>query len=292
MHIPDGYLDIYLVLTMYLLSATVVALSIFRTKTLSQKFGIVAAAIFVAQMLNWPIPGGTSAHFVGGSLAAILLGPYAGCVAMSVVLIVQCLVFNDGGITALGANIWNMAVVNVFVGYFVYKSFEKYGKELAAFLAGWLGITLAAIFAGLEIGLSANFIYGVSITVPIMAVWHAALGVIEGIITAAVLRAVYPSISTEVSKISKKSLLAIILMILVSPIFAYSAELVGYTEPLEKAAENLGLEENPLYSGVLPDYVVPNLDPYLSVLISATLGTFIVFGLGYILNARTNRKNA
>ncbi len=118
MHIPDGYLDLQIAAVFYILTLAVLGYSIYRLKSqkLTPLFGILAAAIFAAQMLNWPIPGGTSAHFVGGALAGILLGPYAGSLAMAVVLTIQCLVFADGGITALGANIWNMGVVDVFVG--------------------------------------------------------------------------------------------------------------------------------------------------------------------------------
>ncbi|HIP58015.1 MAG TPA: metal transporter, partial [Archaeoglobus profundus] len=148
--------------------------------------GVVAAAIFAAQMLNWPIPGGTSAHFVGGALAGILLGPYLGCLVMAIVLTVQCLCFGDGGITALGANIWNMAIIDVFVGYLIYKALLDKNRTLAAFLAGWIGITLAATFCGIEIGISSAFKYQITQTVPVMAIWHCILGIIEGAITAIV----------------------------------------------------------------------------------------------------------
>ena len=126
MHIPDGFLDLQVAGLFYVLSIAVVGYSLYKAReTLNEKMvplvGVVAAAIFAAQMLNWPIPGGTSAHFVGGALAGILLGPYVGCLAMAVVLTVQCLAFGDGGITALGANIWNMGIVDVFAGYAIYK---------------------------------------------------------------------------------------------------------------------------------------------------------------------------
>ncbi|RLF45352.1 MAG: metal transporter [Thermoplasmata archaeon] len=187
MHIPDGYLDWWICVIMYVISAAIIAYSIkkIRGKITSQKIpliGVVAAGIFAAQMLNWPIVGGTSAHFVGGALAAILLGPYAGVLAMTSVLVIQCLIFGDGGITALGANIFNMAIVDVFVGYAVYTAFKKYGS-VAAFLAGWLGIWLAAIACGIEIGISSIFAYKMYVTVPTMAIWHGLLGIIEGIAT-------------------------------------------------------------------------------------------------------------
>ncbi len=130
MHIPDGYLDLSIAGLFYILTLSVLGYSIYRLrgKKLTPLFGVLAAAIFAAQMLNWPIPGGTSAHFVGGALAGILLGPYAGSLAMAVVLTIQCLVFADGGVTALGANIWNMGIVDVFVGYYTYRLLERYSK--------------------------------------------------------------------------------------------------------------------------------------------------------------------
>lgn len=292
MHIPDGYLDLSIAGLFYILTIAVLGYSIYRLKELTPLFGIVAAAIFAAQMLNWPIPGGTSAHFVGGALAGILLGPYAGALAMAVVLTIQCLVFADGGITALSANIWNMAVVNVFVGYYTYKALERFNRAVAAFIAGWIGITVAAIFAGLEIGISSSFGYGLSVTVPVMGMWHAILGIIEGVITVGVvsyIASTRPDVLEQKAP-DKLALGIIAVMILVSPLFAYTAELVGYSEPLENAAEIIGLEENPIYEGVLPDYSVPGLDPYVGTLIAGLVGTVIVLSLGYALSryARTS----
>ncbi len=294
MHIPDGYLDLSIAGLFYILTLAVLGLSVYRLRgqKLTPLFGILAAAIFAAQMLNWPIPGGTSAHFVGGALAGILLGPYAGSLAMAVVLTIQCLVFADGGITALGANIWNMGIVDVFVGYYTYRILERYSKSAAAFVAGWLGITLAAVFAGIEIGLSASFKYGLSVTVPVMGVWHGILGIIEGMITAGVVGYILsarPDIIEERKAPGKVAIGVIAAMILVSPLFAYAAELVGYSEPLENAAEILGLTEHPIYEGLLPDYSVPGLDPYTGTLIAGVVGTAIVLALGYLMSrhART-----
>lgn len=199
LHIPDGYLDLHIAITFIALSIAILWYVLTRTKIEIDErkiplIGIVAGGIFVAQMLNWPIPGGTSAHLVGGAIAAILLGPYMGCIAMASVLIVQCLLFGDGGITALGANIWNMAIVNVFVAYFVYKFIRQKlngGINISSFAAGWAGITLAAIFAGVEIGISSAFKYSIYVTVPVMGIWHGLLGIIEGIITAGVVFYVY-----------------------------------------------------------------------------------------------------
>jgi len=196
-HIPDGYLDVTVASITYALFLLYGALALRRlrgalTAESVSLTSVLAAGIFAAQMLNWPIPGGTSLHFVGGALAGIVLGPWMGFLALFLVLFVQCVVFHDGGITALGANVVNMAVIDVLVGYLIYRALtSRLGggdgvKGLAAFLGGWLGIALAGLACGLEIGFSPSFPYGVSITVPVMTGWHLALGVVEGLITSLV----------------------------------------------------------------------------------------------------------
>lgn len=297
MHIPDGYLDLRIAVVFFVLTLAVFGYSLLKLKgeKLTSLFGIVSAAIFAAQMLNWPIPGGTSAHFVGGSLAGILLGPFAGCVSMAIVLTIQTLVFNDGGITAWGANVWNMAVVNVFIGYYVYRALQKLDKAFASFVAGWLGITIAAIFAAIQLGLSTSFAYGLSITVPVMGIWHAVLGVIEGIITAGVVG----YISTRRSDLLEKketgrlSFALVAILVALSPIFAYLAEEVDYSEPMENAAEVLGLRETKIFEGLFPDYTIPGFDPFVGTLLSGVLGVAIVLLVSFVVRyARSPRKNA
>jgi len=186
MHIPDGYLD---PISAGVTWAVMLAYGYYayRRSELQKYMELVislAAAIFVAQMLSWPIPGGTSLHFVGAALAAILLGPFNAFFVLLLVLLVQTLVFHDGGITTLGANVINMGVVAPLVGYAVYKVLKpRVGVFWSAFAAGWASITAAAATAGLEIGLSPWFPYGWTISVPVMAGWHALLGLVEGAIT-------------------------------------------------------------------------------------------------------------
>jgi cobalt/nickel transport system permease protein len=162
----------------------------YKRASLSKNLEVVvglAASIFIAQMFTWPIPGGTSLHLVGSALAVIMLGPYAAYFALWLVLMVQAVVFHDGGITTLGANVLNMGIVAPLVGYPAYKALKGVNKLAAAFIAGWASITATGFFAGLVIGLSPSFPYGIYITVPVMTLWHAALGVVEGVITAAML---------------------------------------------------------------------------------------------------------
>ncbi len=217
MHIPDGYLDPYWCIATY---AVTIGFAILAFKKVSKKLTpeqitaitVLAAAIFVAQMLNWPIPGGTSLHFVGGALAGILFGPWLGFFVLALVVSTQAIVFHDGGITTLGANILNMGIIDVLVGYGVYKLVTRImgntrrARLIGAFLGGWLGITLAGTMAGIEIGLSPSFPYGIKITVPVMAGWHALLGIIEGIITALVVDQLYQRRSSLVYVAQKQAI--------------------------------------------------------------------------------------
>lgn len=193
MHIPDGFLDLPVAVAFAALTAGAIGVALRRLngEVPSERvplLGVVAAGIFAAQLLNWPIPGGTSAHFVGGSLAGILLGPWLGVLAMVAVVSIQALVFGDGGLLVLGANLWNMAVVNVLVGYAVFRLLEHRLTAGRVFVAGWAGVTAAAVFVGLQTGLSSAFAYQLEVTLLIMGGAHAVLGIVEGGITHLVYR--------------------------------------------------------------------------------------------------------
>lgn len=191
MHIPDGFLDPWVAGLFWLGSGAAIGIAVRRARDelgdeRTPLLGVVAAGIFAAQMLNWPIPGGTSAHFVGGAFAGILLGPSLGVLAMTAVVAIQALVFGDGGIIALGANLFAMAVVDVLVGYALFRAVSGAHETGAAFVAGWGAITLSALVVGVGVGLSSAFAYELGTTVTIMVVGHALLGLVEGAITAAV----------------------------------------------------------------------------------------------------------
>lgn len=193
MHIETGMVSALVASIFAVASTGVVAASFRRAKgALSNHrtglFALLTATIFAAQMLNWPIPGGTSAHFVGGALAGVLLGPAAGVLAMTVIVVVQAVVFADGGLVVLGANVWNMAVANVVVSYWVYRALADRNETAAVFAAGLVGVTAAALFAGVQLGASAAFDYRLVRTVSTMTLAHAALGVVEGLLTVGAVR--------------------------------------------------------------------------------------------------------
>lgn len=197
LHIPDGFLDPTIATSTYIVFLAYggyVLKNVRKTLTPERALliSMFAAGIFAAQMLNWPMPGGTSLHFVGGALAGILLGYLMGFLALFLVLFIQCLVFHDGGITTFGANVLNMAIIGVLLGYAIYRGLvKKFGsndrvRALAAFLSGWISLASAGTACGLELGLSYTFPYGVSVALPIMGLWHLALGIVEGVITSLV----------------------------------------------------------------------------------------------------------
>lgn len=191
MHIPDGFLALNTWLPTWIASAGGIGYSIkLASKQLKEKtvplMGVMSAFIFAAQMLNFPIAGGTSGHLLGGVLAAILLGPFAGAVVISVVLIVQCLIFQDGGLTALGANMFNMSIVGTMIGYLVYRFIAKIiggnkGILIGAFVAGWLSVVLASSVCSIELAISGTIPFG--IVFPAMVGIHALIGIVEGLIT-------------------------------------------------------------------------------------------------------------
>jgi cobalt/nickel transport system permease protein len=194
MHIPDGFLDFKICLITYILTIVFWFFSFKKAKeVLSDKqvplMATLTAMFFAAQMMNYPIIGGTTAHLLGGPILAITLGPYGGVISMSVILIIQALVFGDGGLTTLGANIWNMGIVGTFIPYLIWFLFPKNKKGMiaGAFLGAFIGDILAAVSAGLELGFSTKFLYGISIAVPAMALHHSIIGFGEGIVTCVII---------------------------------------------------------------------------------------------------------
>lgn len=154
--------------------------------------GVTSAFIFAAQMLNFPVAGGTSGHFLGGALAAILLGPWASLLIMTVVLVIQCLGFADGGLTALGANVFNMGIIGgVFTYYFIFIPLKKAlpktkrGFLTASAIAAWTSVFITSIICSLELAISGTS--PLNLALPAMAGVHALIGIGEAIVTVVVL---------------------------------------------------------------------------------------------------------
>jgi len=211
MHIPDGYLGPATSGVMYAVMLpiwTIASRVVKRTLKAKQVplLAIGAAFSFVIMMFNVPIPGGTTGHAVGAVLVAILLGPWAACIAVTVALVVQALLFGDGGITAIGANCFNMAFVEVFVGYYLYKlisgssQISSGRRVIAAGIAGYVALNIAALSAAIMFGIqpilhktasgqSLYCPYGLNVAIPAMLGEHMLIfGWVEAIVTALVIK--------------------------------------------------------------------------------------------------------
>ncbi len=199
MHIPDGFVNVGTAMTTYAASAGVIAWSVKRTANKLQErqvplMGVMAAFVFAAQMINFRVAGGTSGHLLGGALVAIMLGPWAGTLVLTAVLAVQALLFQDGGLLALGANVFNMAVVGVWSAYGLYALIRKLlpgqkGVFVGSFVSAWVSVVIASLVAALELGVSGASPYAV--VLPAMGLVHMLIGLGEGLITTAVVRFVY-----------------------------------------------------------------------------------------------------
>lgn len=211
MHIPDGYLSPQTYVPFYAFIIPYLAMAARKVrKTIRSRnvplLAMGAAFSFVIMMFNIPIPGGTTGHAVGGVIVAILLGPWAASVAVSIALIIQALMFGDGGITAIAANCFNMAIVMPFVGYYTYKiiagnsAITSSRRWVAGAIAGYLALNVAAVLTGIEFGIQPLIAkavdghplyapYPLAVAVPVMAAEHLVLfGFIEGLVTALIVR--------------------------------------------------------------------------------------------------------
>jgi len=190
-HIPDGFLTANTWVPAWVISVGGLWVCVRKTaQVLKDKMvpmmGVMSAFIFAAQMLNFPVIGGTSGHLLGGVLAAVLLGPYAGAIVIAVVLVVQCLVFQDGGLTALGANILNMSFVGTIGGYIIYNILRRIirnnkGVLVGTALAAWLSVVLASTACAFELSFSKTSPLGIAL--PAMVGIHALIGIGEAVIT-------------------------------------------------------------------------------------------------------------
>jgi cobalt/nickel transport system permease protein len=194
MHIPDGFLSHGINAATFVVSAGACA---YGVKRVNRNFGerevplmgVTAAFIFAAQMINFPVAGGTSGHFLGAVFSSVLLGPWASLIIITIVLVVQCLGFADGGLTAIGSNIFNMGVIGALGGYgiffLIYTLLQKSRKGffIALAISSWFSIVMGASAAAIELAISGTSPLKIALTA--MAGIHAIIGVGEAIITTA-----------------------------------------------------------------------------------------------------------
>ncbi|MDP2942759.1 MAG: energy-coupling factor ABC transporter permease [Candidatus Omnitrophota bacterium] len=236
MHIPDGFLAVNTWAPTWLISIGGLGYCVKKASRILREraiplMGVMAAFIFVAQMLNFPVMGGTSGHLIGSVLAAVLLGPYAAAVVIAVVLIAQCLIFQDGGLTSLGANILNMSLMGSLGGYLIYNIIRRFvsgfkGMIAGAAVASWASVVIAACACAVELAISGTT--PLSVAFPAMAFVHAVIGIAEALITCMILAfifkvrpdLIYDGQARSIGKIGIVFALAVILILLVLSRFA------------------------------------------------------------------------
>ncbi len=304
LHIPDGFLNLVISLVFWALTAGAVWLAISKTNhQLGDKqvplMGIMAAFIFAAQMLNFPVAGGTSGHFLGGALAAVVLGPWAGILVMTAVIAVQALLFQDGGLLVMGANIFNMGVLTALIGFGLYRmvSGQNRTTRLAAAGAGaWLSTMASALITALQLWLSGTT--RLEIVVPAMLGVHTLIGIGEAIITVAALAFIEQTRPDLLNAEKTESqggmgwvyggVIVSILAVLISPFAS------GDPDGLERVADDLGFLETGVDAPyqLLTDYTIPFLgETALSTIVAGVVGALVVLGLMIVLG-RILRKQA
>ena len=301
MHIPDGFLDAKTLAITGVLSAgglAVAARQVNRTLPRNKipLMGLSAAFVFAAQMLNFPVAGGTSGHLLGGVLAAVLIGPGAAAIVISCVLLVQALIFSDGGVLALGANIFNMSFVGAMVGYAIYRSARRLlpglrGQITAIFFAAWLSTVLAAVTCAGELSLSGTLAPGV--VFPAMVGVHMLIGIGEGLITSLVILAIArtrPDLleadNAPVVRGAGIEFLAFGLVVALGLAIFVSPYACSWPDGLDKVAEKFGFvsRATTLIKTWIPDYKMPGISSEgIATAVAGALGTLVMFGLACVI---------
>lgn len=328
MHLPDGFINAPVAIGTGVASLGVVTYSLRRqARELGERtvplLGVTAAFIFAAQMLNFPVAGGTSGHFLGAVLAAVLLGPWASVVVLAVVLVSQAFGMADGGITALGANVFNMAVVGGVGGYLLFALIKRLLPRrpgsyfLALAIASWASVVAASAACAVELALSGTV--PLAVALPAMSSVHMIIGLGEALITCTVVAAVLVSrpdlvrtFDLPLSALPRNErepralwgprartwgfaggslVVAVALAVFVSP-FASSAP-----DGLERVAAERGFEhaaaQTPVWTlSPIPDYAVPGLgNGALATALAGLLGTVGLFGLVILLGRAIGRRS-
>ena len=308
MHAPDGFFAVWLSLLGWAIMIAMVGLALRNTRAqLGERqiplMGVVAATIFAGQMINFSIPGGTSGHLLGGALAAAFLGPWGGVLVMTAVVSIQALVFQDGGLLALGLNVINMGIITSFSGYFFYKAISNLikgdrGVMIGGFVGGWLSVVLTSLFASVELAVSGTS--PLQIALPAMVGVHVMIGIGEGLLTASALGFILISrrgLLTGAPAQGQRSAglvlagLAIALAItLFSPLASPYADGFEKVTSLLTAGTSTAAQPSPLQ--LLPDYTIPALgNSPVSTIVAGMVGVGLVFMLAYGAARLANRQS-
>ena len=300
MHVPDGFLDAPTALATGGLAAVGLGLALRRVRRAFPPrrvplIGLAAAFVFAAQMLNFPVAGGTSGHLIGATLAAVLLGPSAAVLVMSSVIILQCFMFADGGLTALGANLFNMAVVAPAVGYAAYRVVRRLAGDglrvrlLAAGFGAWCSTVAAAVTCAGQLALSGTVAWRAAF--PAMAGVHMLVGLGEAVITTLIVAAVArarPELLAETDRAvggrGPGELVALGLPIALGLVVFVAPFASPWPDGLQRVAESLGFAPRaaaPLVPAPLADYATPGLSGAAATVVAGVVGALVAFGAAY-----------
>jgi cobalt/nickel transport system permease protein len=296
MHIPDGFISPSVAAVTSVVTAGVLAVAVRRAKDAfgvrsAPILGLTTAFIFAAQMINFPVAGGTSGHLLGGTLAVVILGsPWAATICIATVLIIQAVLFADGGITALGANILNMGVVGVWVGWTLTQPLLRLlgGRRsrlpIAAGIAAGISVVLAAIVASIQLAISGTA--PINIVLPSMAGIHILIGVGEGLITGGVLAylsTARPDLLPGEQREFRGWVVPVVSILLVAGVLSLFAS--AFPDGLDWVSEQTGfdkLAENVrvVVPTPLADYQIKGLDK-IGTSIAGIVGSIVCFGLAF-----------
>lgn len=300
LHIPDGFLS--LVVSIIFWIATIALLMVATRKTQGELgerqiplMGVMAAFIFAGQMINFPVAGGTSGHLLGGALAAIILGPWAGMLVMASVIGLQALLFQDGGLVVMGANIFDMGLLTALIGFGLYRSVAGQSRSVRLAVAGvaaWLSVMAAALLTSLQLWLSGTS--PLAVVIPAMLGVHALIGIGEALITVAALSFIMQTrpdlLEIEAVKARGGQGWAVAGLIIALVVVLFSPLASANPDGLERVAEDIGFIEQGVDAPyeVLPDYTIPLLgETAFSTIIAGAIGALVVAGiaagLGYFL---------
>jgi cobalt/nickel transport system permease protein len=310
LHIPDGFLSVAIAVICWALTAVGVGVSLWRSgKTLGARqvplMGVLAAFIFAAQMLNFTVAGGTSGHLIGGALAAILLGPWAAILTMTTVVGIQALVFQDGGLLVMGANILNMGIIAVLVAYGVYRGVmvltggRRWGLFLGGFAAAWLSAVISAVATVVELAFSGTS--PLSMALPAMVGVHVLIGIGEGLITVGAL-AFVAAARRDLLRLSDKPVRglgwAVVGLVIALAVTLFAPLASEHPDGLERVAEDLGFIDLALDAPyeIIPDYALPGVPEGspMATILAGIVGVLIValVGLGIAFVATRLRQRA
>jgi cobalt/nickel transport system permease protein len=303
LHVPDGLLSLPISLLFWAISIILIIVASRRTQNeLGERqiplMGIMAAFIFAAQLINFPIAGGTSGHLMGGVLAAIVLGPWAAILAMASVIAVQALLFQDGGLLVMGANMFNMGFLPVMIGYGLYRSVISKSRGVQLTIGGvaaWLSVMAGALATALQLWLSGTAL--LSIVMPAMLGVHALIGIIEALITVAAvgfILKVRPDLVVAQQARPREGLGWVFGGLAISAAVVLLAPLASANpDGFERVAMNLGFLERGIEAPyeIFPDYTIPVLgETALSIILSGIIGILVVAALT-ILFVRLIRRS-